>query len=218
MPDSTNKPLRIAALISGGGRTLLNIADCIDKGELNAEVVCIIGSRGGIAGIERAEKRGFDVHVVPRKDFEDAATFSTAVFDVIRAARADIVCLAGFLSLLVLPDEFTNRVLNVHPALLPAFGGKGMYGERVHQAVIEGGCKVSGCTIHYCDATYDTGPIIVQRTCPVLEDDTPCTLAARVFEQECIAFPHALELIAEGRVKVVGRRTVIDKPRSHEAT
>lgn len=203
------KPLRIAALISGGGRTLLNIADRIDTGRIDAKIACVISSRADAAGVERLRQRGFDVHVVARKQFNNAEDFSSDVFRIIRESDVDIVCLAGFLSLLVLPDDFNDRVINIHPALLPAFGGKGMYGQKVHQAVIDTGCKISGCTVHYCDATYDTGPIIVQRSCPVFEDDSADTLADRVFEQECEAYPEALQLIAAGRVAIEGRRTVI---------
>jgi phosphoribosylglycinamide formyltransferase-1 len=117
--------------------------------------------------------------------------------------------MAGWLHLLPIPNDFRYRVLNIHPALLPSFGGKGMYGHHVHEAVLAYGAKVSGCTVHYADDTYDTGPILVQKCVPVLEGDTPTSLAARVFEAECEAYPEAIELIAEGRVTIEGRRAVI---------
>jgi phosphoribosylglycinamide formyltransferase-1 len=124
-------------------------------------------------------------------------------------ARADLVCLAGWLSLLALPASYQGRVMNIHPALLPGFGGKGMYGHNVHAAVLAHGCRVSGCTVHFVDERYDNGPIIVQRTCPVLDDDTPDTLAHRVFEEEKIAYPEAIRLFQEGRLRVEGRRVRI---------
>lgn len=206
---TADNPLRLAVLISGGGRTLENIAAAIDAGDLPASVVTVIASREGIFGIERAERLGFPATVVARKAFDDMNAFSAEVWSLIRSVDAELICLAGFLSKLTIPAEFENRVINVHPGLLPSFGGKGMYGHHVHDAVLKAGCKVSGCTVHFCDAEYDTGPIIVQRTCPVLEDDSPDTLAARVFEEECLAFPQAIQLIAEGRVRVEHGRTYI---------
>jgi phosphoribosylglycinamide formyltransferase-1 len=147
--------------------------------------------------------------VANRKAHKTIEEFSDLVFRFVHQVEADLVCLAGFLSLLRIPDHYAHQVINIHPALLPAFGGKGMYGRRVHQAVLDAGCKVSGCTVHFADQTYDTGPIIAQRTCPVHDDDTSESLAARVFEQECIAYPHAISLIAAGRVHIHGRVTRI---------
>lgn len=200
-----NTPLPLAALISGGGRTVLNIADAIDRGELSARIVAVISSRADAAGIERARARRLPVHVVERRACKTPADFSAPIWRLIRDAGADLVCLAGFLSLLEIPDDFRHRVINIHPALLPSFGGHGMYGHHVHKAVIAAGCKVSGCTVHFADPNYDTGPIIVQRTCSVMEGDTSDTLASRVFEQECLAYVEALQLLAAGRVEVHGR-------------
>jgi phosphoribosylglycinamide formyltransferase 1 len=117
-----------------------------------------------------------------------------------------LVCLAGFLQLLPIADDFLGRVMNVHPALLPAFGGKGYHGLRVHEAALEAGVKVSGCTVHFADNEYDHGPIILQRVVPVEEDDTPESLQARVFAQECEAYPEAITLFAQGRLRIEGRR------------
>src|SRR5262245_7485954 len=114
--------------------------------------------------------------------------------------------MGGFLKLWTIPERWRGRVMNIHPALLPSFGGKGMHGRHVHEAVLAAGCKVSGCTVHFVDATYDTGPIILQRTCPVLEDDTLESLAGRVFEEEKLAYPEAIRLFAEGRLSVEDRR------------
>jgi len=219
MPTSPSNqpPLRLAILLSGSGRTLQNLADQINRSQLNAKIVTVISSNPDAYGLVRAKNLDLPTHVVSRKDSDTASGFSDLVYQHIRNADAQLVCLAGFLCLLPIPDDFTHRVINIHPALLPSFGGKGMYGHRVHQAVIDAGCKVTGCTVHYCDQTYDTGPIIVQRTCPVLENDTPGTpgpgtpdtLAQRVFEEECIAYPHAIRLIAAGRVTIEPRHTTI---------
>jgi len=202
-------PIRLAVLVSGGGTTLQNLADKIRAGELRASVVGVIASNPDAYGLVRAANLGLPHKAIARKLHPSTAAFSDAVFNQLRGWQCDLVCLAGFLSLLSIPDDFVHRVINIHPALLPAFGGKGMHGHHVHEAVIAAGCKLSGCTVHFADQTYDTGPIIAQRACPVLDNDTPETLAKRVFEQECIAYPEAIRLIAEGRVRVEGRRTRI---------
>jgi len=195
--------LRLGALISGGGRTLLNIQECIDRGELPCEVAAVIASRE-CKGVERAESLGLPVHVVPYKDAPDVDTYSARIVALLDAARVDLVVQGGFLSLWHIPDRYAGRVMNIHPALLPSFGGHGMYGHHVHEAVLQRGCKVSGCTVHFVNNEYDAGPIIVQRCVPVLEGDTPDTLADRVFEQECIAYPDAIRLFAEARLRIDG--------------
>ena len=202
-------PLRIAALISGGGRTVQNVAEAIQAGKLNASIVTVISSRPGVKGLERARNLNLPSHVVNRNDCADVEAFSKAIWDIVREVRADLVCLMGFLSLISIPDDYAERVVNIHPALLPSFGGPGLYGHHVHEAVLAAGCKVSGCTVHFADQTYDTGPIIVQRKCPVLEDDTPDSLAARVFAEECKAYLEVLQLLAAGRVERKGRRVRI---------
>lgn len=198
--------IRLGVLLSGGGTTLQNLADQIRAGTLNASIEVVISSKPDAYGLVRARDLGLPSWVVARKDFDSPAAMSAIVFERVREHRVGLVCLAGYLSLLPIPDDFVNRVVNIHPALLPAFGGKGMYGKRVHEAVLAAGCKVSGCSVHYCDQAYDTGPIIVQRSCPVLENDTPETLAQRVFGEECIAYPQAISLIAAGRVRIEGGR------------
>jgi len=194
-----DNPIRLVVLLSGGGTTLQNLADQINAGKLNASIEGVISSKPDAYGLVRAQKLGVVSTVIARKDHDSAAAMSASVFEQVVCYRAELVCLAGYLSLLEIPDTFRHRVINIHPALLPSFGGQGMYGLCVHQAVLEAGCKISGCTVHYCDQTYDTGPILVQRTCRVLEGDTPETLAQRVFEQECIAYPEAIRLIARGK-------------------
>ena len=200
-------PLRTAILVSGGGRTMQNLVEHSRAGRLPIEVPLVIGSRPNLGGLDRARTLGVRrVETVDRKAYPSCAAFSHRVFELCDAAKADLIVLAGWLCLLDLPEHYVNRTMNIHPALLPSFGGKGMFGHHVHQAVLEHGCKVSGCTVHYCDNTYDTGPIISQRTCPVLDDDTADTLAARVFEQETIAYPEAIRLHAEGKLMIEGRR------------
>jgi phosphoribosylglycinamide formyltransferase-1 len=200
------KPLRLVALISGGGTTLQNLIDRVAAGKLTAEIAGVVSSRTDVYGLERAKKAGLPVAVVTR---EAASGFADRVWAAVRTYRPDLVIFAGWLHLLPIPEDFRHKVLNIHPSLLPAFGGKGMYGHRVHEAVLAYGAKVSGCTVHFADDTYDTGPIVVQKCVPVKEGDDPDTLAARVFQAECEAYPEAIELIAAGRVTVQGRRVVI---------
>lgn len=208
VPTPLNRPIRLAVLISGGGTTLTNFLDQMAAGELNAEIPLVIASRADCGGIQKAQAAGLRCEVISRKDFADTATFSQSVFECCREADVDLITLAGYLSLLEIPEDFALRVLNVHPALIPAFCGKGFYGSQAHQAVLARGAKVSGCTVHFTDNQYDHGPIILQRAVPVLEDDTPDTLAARVFAEECQAYPEAIRLFATGRL-------VVDEQRVH---
>ena len=199
-------PVKLAVLVSGSGTTLQNFIDFIADGKLDASIDLVVGSRPGLLGLKRAADAKLSNFVVDRRESGDCAAFSRQVFSLCDDAGVDLVCLAGWLCLLDVPGRYAGRVMNIHPALLPSFGGKGMFGRRVHQAVIEHGCKVSGCTVHFVDNTYDTGPIILQRTCPVLDDDTPETLAHRVFEEEKIAYPEAVRQFQQGRLRIEGRR------------
>lgn len=204
-PPIDAPPIRLAVCVSGGGTTLQNLLDRIADGRLSAAVVQVVASRPGIGAIARAERERIPVAVIPRAK-RSLEAFSSAVFDPIRSQSADLVVLGGFLSLLAIPPEYLGRVLNVHPALIPAFCGKGYHGEAVHRAAIQAGVKLSGCTVHFADDTYDTGPIILQRAVPVLDDDTPNSLAARVFDAECDALPEAIAQYAAGRLRIEGRR------------
>jgi formyltetrahydrofolate-dependent phosphoribosylglycinamide formyltransferase len=197
-------PIRLAVLISGSGTTLQNFLDRIADGRLAARVVQVVASKAGVKGLERAKRAGVPAAVVERKQCGSVEEFSEKVFEHCRRAGADLVCLAGFLHLIRIPNDFIGRVMNIHPALIPAFCGKGMYGHHVHEAVIASGVKLSGCTVHFADNEYDHGPIIIQRAVPVLDDDTPDALAARVFVEECAAYPEAIRLFVEGRLKVDG--------------
>lgn len=184
--QTTHAPPRLAVMISGGGRTLLNLLDHIAKGTLHAAVPLVIAS-ADCPGAERARRAGVESVQVIRGEIP-AAT----LLRVLRDHRIDWVVLAGYLKLVNIPEQFQGRIVNIHPALLPDFGGPGMYGHRVHEAVLAAGSKTSGCTVHLCDDEYDHGRIVLQKTCPVLPDDTPETLAARVFALECEAYPEAL--------------------------
>jgi phosphoribosylglycinamide formyltransferase-1 len=203
MSDKPDKTLRLGVLLSGGGRTLLNILEHIRAGKLPAQVAVVIASRD-CKGVERARGAGLDAHVVPYKEMPDGETYSARLAELLDAAGVDLVCLAGFLSFWRIPPRYQGRVMNIHPALLPRFGGDGMYGHHVHEAVLAAGCKVSGCSVHFVNNEYDAGPIIVQRCVPVVEGDTPDTLADRVFQQECIAYPEAIALFAAGRLRIDG--------------
>lgn len=187
----------------------MNIVERIRAGQLAAQVVLVVAS-AECPGCGKARAAGLPVTLVDRRQYASPESFSEALSAVVLAARPDLVALAGFLQLWHFPRELDGRVMNIHPALLPSFGGKGMYGHHVHEAVLRAGCKVSGCTVHFCNHEYDRGPIIVQRCAPVLEGDTPDTLAARVFEQECEAYPEAIALFAAGRLHIKGGQVRIE--------
>lgn len=200
--------LRIAVLVSGSGRTLQNFIDLSRAGQLPGTVELVIGNKYGLKGIDRAVAADVATSVIDRKSFDDVAGFSSTIFQLCDGYRIDLVLLAGWLCLLRIPAMWEGRVMNIHPALLPSFGGKGMWGHHVHEAVINTGCKVSGCTVHFVNNDYDAGPIILQRTCPVLDADTADTLADRVFEEEKLAYPEAVRLYAAGKLRIAGRRVL----------
>jgi len=188
--------IRLACLASGGGRTILNLADQIDAGQLDAEIAGVLLSRTGLPAARRCADRGLPAA-------EPAADSDVDAWIGGRLSRLepDLICLCGYLRLLPIEPWMVGRVINIHPALLPRHGGKGMYGRHVHQSVLDAGDAVSGCTVHVVDDRYDHGPTILQRECPVLPGDDSDTLAARVFEQECEALPEAIRRIASGQVQ-----------------
>ena len=201
--------LNLAVLLSGSGRTLENVQQAILAGRLSARVAVVVSSKSEAYGLVRARQHGLDAVAVPRRAYPDLRAFNNAVNAVLARYPIDLVLLAGFLSLYQPPPALVGRVMNIHPALLPAFGGQGLYGERVHRAVLEAGVKLSGCTVHFADACYDHGPIILQAAVPVYDDDTVEALAARVFAAECELYPQAIQLFAEDRLCVEGRRVRI---------
>ncbi len=195
----------------GRGSNLFALHEATQNGRLNARVVLVVGGRDDAPAVVRAREAGLPVAVIDPKAFADADAYGTALRGALDAAGAEAIALAGYLRRLPVPivAAFRHRVVNVHPALLPAFGGKGMYGEHVHRAVLDYGAKVSGCTVHFVDEEYDTGPIIAQRAVPVEEDDTPETLAARILPHEHAALVDALAWLADGCLRVEGRRVVV---------
>lgn len=204
--QALDRPIHLGALISGGGTTVLNLLDKMDDGSLSAEISCVIASRPDCSGIQKLKARGIDSDVIARKSYSDVKSFSEAVFEKLREAKVDLVVLAGFLSLIEIPEDFLHRVINIHPGLIPSFCGQGYYGGNVHQAALDRGVKVSGCTVHFADNQYDHGPIIVQKTVPVMDSDNADSLAKRVFEVECEALPEAIRLFASGNLTIEGSR------------
>ena len=195
-------PLPIAVLISGGGTTLKNLIEKTQAGELPVEIRLVISSNPTAKGLEFANTARIPTLVVERNAFPSAQAFSDAVFQPCRDAGVRIVVMGGFLKHVPIPPDFEHRVINIHPALLPAYGGKGMYGLKVHQAVLDAGEKTTGCTVHFVDDQYDHGPVILQRQVGVDSSDTPETLQARVAAIEREVYPEALRLLAAGRVAV----------------
>ncbi len=197
---------RIAVLVSGGGRSLENLAERIRARTLDCEIALVLSNAADAGALQRAERLGIPRAVVPHREFRHAAEFSRRVFAEVERSGAELVVLAGFLRLLVIPDAWLGRVINIHPSLLPAFGGKGCWGHHVHEAVLARGVQFTGCTVHYVTNEYDAGPILLQRCLAVRPDDTADSLAARVFEEEKLALPEAIELHLSGRVRLEGSR------------
>jgi phosphoribosylglycinamide formyltransferase-1 len=209
---NVSSSFKICVLISGGGTTLRNLIDRIEAGSLGASIVKVVSNNSDAAGLDFATSANIDTAVVDHRDFDSVASFSDAMFAEIRTANPDLVVMGGFLRRVLIPDDFQNRVVNIHPSLIPAFCGKGMYGSHVHAAVIQYGCKISGCTVHFVDDHYDHGPIIAQATVDVLPEDSPQDLAARVFDEECELLPEVINQLAAGRVKMDGRVARVTGP------
>jgi formyltetrahydrofolate-dependent phosphoribosylglycinamide formyltransferase len=201
--------LRLAVLLSGSGRTLENFISLMRAGDLDIEIPVVISSRSDARGVKIALAAGIETHVITRRDAPDPATLSARVREAIAPHGVDLIALAGYLRQLEVFEEWRGKMLNIHPALLPLFGGKGMYGHHVHQAVLDSGMKVSGCSVHIVTEEYDSGPIVAQRCVPVLPGDTADTLGARVFEAERLLYPEAIRLFAEGRARLAGERVEI---------
>lgn len=193
----SNALLPIAVLISGGGTTLKNLIDRKAQNNLAVDFRLVVSSNPKAKGLGYAQEASIPERVIRKRDFVDGQAHSDAMFQAIRNSGAKLVVMGGYLEHLLIPEDFEKRVINIHPSLIPAFCGKGMYGLYVHQAAIEFGVKVSGCTVHFVDNQYDHGPILLQRTCEVLDDDTPEALQRRVFELEREALPDAINKIAQ---------------------
>jgi formyltetrahydrofolate-dependent phosphoribosylglycinamide formyltransferase len=206
LPGPLGRSIRLAVLISGGGTTLTNLASQIAAGTLDAQIPIVIASRPDCRGIQRAMDAGLRCDVVSRKSVASVQEFSDQIFSRCREHHVDLVVCAGFLALITIPADFSGRVINIHPALIPAFCGKGFHGHHVHEAVLERGARVSGCTVHFVDDQYDHGPIILQSVVPVEDSDTPDSLAARVFAAECEALPDAIRLFQSGSLEIRGSR------------
>ena len=191
-------PVRLGVLLSGSGRTLQNLIDRIEDGSLPARIEVVVSSHPDVKGLDRARKANIPAVTVNWKSFTDK-TFSEAVTAELDKHPLDLIIMAGFIRRYLFPKKYEGRILNIHPALLPDFGGKGYYGHFVHEAVLKSDAKESGCTVHFVDLQYDHGPTILQKRVPVLPGDTPETLADRVFHAECEAYPEAIRLIAAGR-------------------
>ncbi len=205
------EPVRLGVLVSGNGTNLQAILDACRRGDIRGEVVVVVSSRSGAYAVERARQAGVPVIMLAPRSFADRESFDRKLAEALQAHAVDLICLAGFLRILT-PEfiaQFAGRIMNIHPALLPAFGGVGMYGAHVHEAVLASGVKISGCTVHFVDETPDGGPIILQAAVPVRDDDTEETLAARIAEEEHRLYPEAIRLFADGKVQIEGKRVRI---------
>jgi phosphoribosylglycinamide formyltransferase-1 len=200
--------LKIAVLLSGSGRTLDNFHKKIQSGELNCEIVAVGSSSANALGVAKAKKYGYPVMVANDQNHK---VISNKLNNFILQFHPDLICLAGFMKLYTIPEGFEGKVLNIHPALIPAFCGKGFYGMKVHKAVIKAGVKVTGCTVHIVSEKYDEGPILLQKCVPVLENDTQETVAKRVFDMECELYPEAINLFANNKIKIIDNKTYIKR-------
>lgn len=219
--------LKIAVLLSGGGTTLGNLLNVRERGGLMADIKLVVSSRESARGVELARNAGIRTEVIEAKNFAVSAREGEIIRDwramsrqldkLLLSENFDLVCMAGFLCRYLFSPKLNGRIINIHPSLIPMFCGQGMYGHRVHEAVVNAGVKITGCTVHLADLDYDTGPIILQRCCPVFSDDSPDDVAARVFEEECRAYPDAINLIAQGSVHITNdRRAYVDGDRTIE--
>jgi len=203
-----SKP-RLGVLVSGGGTTLQNFLEHEVAGTLDAEVAVVVCSDPRAKAIERAKHARKSTHIVGWTKEMGTEAFSAKITRILDREKVDLVLLAGFLHLYRFPQDYLWRVMNIHPSLLPAFGGEGMWGMRVHNAVVKSGVKVTGCTVHFADYAYDRGPIILQKICPVYYEDSAGPVAARVFELEKRAYPEAVNLYARRKLRVHERRVQV---------
>jgi len=201
----------IAVFASGHGTNFQAIIDAIESGYIkNARIALCLVDRKEAGALNRAWKHGIPTAVVERNAFASKKDFENAIANETNKASVDLILLAGFMRILSpeFVSQYPNKIMNIHPALLPSFGGKGLYGPKVHQAVLDYGTKITGCTVHFVDEECDHGPIIIQAPVPVQDDDTPETLAKRVLEQEHKIYPEAVRLYCEGKLEIIGRRVL----------
>jgi phosphoribosylglycinamide formyltransferase-1 len=222
MTEAATNLLPIAVLVSGQGRgsNLGALLEGCASGQIAGRIAVVIATRSDAPALERARMAGTaSVVVSPRKYENDEAGYAAILLKILQRHQIQLICLAGYTRMLPLPvvQEYRDRIMNIHPALLPFFGGRGMYLEHVHQAVLESGMKISGCTVHFVDEQYDTGPIILQTAVPVLDDDTPATLAARILPEEHRTYVRAAQLFAAGRLRVEGRRVFCSEGREESS-
>lgn len=212
--------LDLAVFASGNGTNLQAIIDAIKSGILNAEIKLVISNNPDAYALKRAEIQKIPTKIVSKEMFENREDFVNALIGILKAHSVSFIALAGYIK--KIPHEivgiYKNRIVNIHPALLPSFGGKGMYGMRVHQAVIEAGCKVTGVTVHIVDDEYDHGPIVAQECVPVLHNDTPEALAERVHKVEHRIYPRVLQLFSLGLIRIDGRKVTILEERVNNRT
>ena len=201
----------ISVFISGGGTTLKNLLEYRQANpDCGWEITSVVSNKADAGGLAFARQAGIEAFVIDHREFESTTEFSEAIYNAIRPSAPDLLVMGGFLRRLAVAKEFENRIINIHPSLIPSFCGKGNYGSRVHQAVLDYGCKITGCTVHFVDDEYDHGPIIAQRSVPVVDGDDAKTLAARVFETECQLYPVVIDQIASGKVSVADRTVRVD--------
>ena len=207
--------LRIGVLASGGGSNLQAIIDRCQNGSLAAEIAVVIANNPEAGALERARRTGIPARCINHRDFAGREAFDAALVEALRDAGVELVVLAGFMRIIteVMLKAFPQRIINIHPALLPAFPGL-----HVQQQALDYGARFAGCTVHFVDGGVDTGPIIIQAVVPVLPDDSAATLAARILEQEHLVYPRAIELISQGRIRVDGRHVIIEPPVEIEPT
>lgn len=201
---------RIAFLLSGSGSTLRNLIQQIERGAVPGQVVVVISDRTGVGGIDIAREHGIPAAFVERRVHRGPSAYSTALGEALRPHQPDLVVSGGFLTIYDVPAGFEGRMINVHPSLLPAFGGRGMWGHHVHEAVLARGCRVSGCTVHYVNDDVDGGPIIEQAVVDVLPEDTADSLAARVQEAERRLYPECIRALLTGEIRLEDGRVVRD--------
>lgn len=199
---------KIAVLVSGGGTDLQSVIDAVENKELNVKIEMVIGSRGNIYALERAKKHGIETFVISRKEYGEKA--SDKILELTKG-KVDLIVLAGFLAILDgdILKEFDNKIINIHPSLIPSFCGAGMYGLKVHEAVIKSGVKFSGCTVHFVNSEVDGGAILLQEVVPVYFEDDAETLQKRILEKEHLILPEAIRLISEGKVEFVNGKAKI---------